>query len=99
MTAATAAGICTKNRRKHPFSLLLVVQPTIPNGPLYPPGPITPENTPESGATAPNGRRTGVEKGGCVLARVGSPKRALDPAQALHGEILSGGSDPHRIRP
>ena len=99
MTAGYPPGICTKPGRKHPFSLRLVGCATIPKGPLYPPGPVTPENTPQDGLTAPRSRLTGVGNGGCVLARVGSPTRPLDPAQAPHGEILSGGSDPHRIRP
>ena len=99
MTARAAGPICTERARKHPFSLLLVGCATIPNGPLYPPGPETPETTPEDGLTTPRSRLTGPGNGGCVLARVGSPTRPLGPAQALHGEILSGGSDPHRIRP
>ncbi len=99
MTAGSPPGICTKKVRKHPFSLLLVVQPTITNGSSSPPGPIPPKNTPQDGLTTRIARLTGVGKGGCMMARVASARAALDPAQALQREKLSGGSDPHRICP
>lgn len=88
-----------QRREKGPFSALSVGWTTFPNAPRYRPDPETPGNTSEDGATAPIGRRTGVERGVGVVARARSPTRLPHPAQALRRETLSGPPISHsRVR-